>query len=201
MARANIARIHPDGSGEFIYLHFGEPLEYGTILLEHYQTDEHIQALLDMGNLSSIGPVIGEKVDFDKVAHSNALRHQQCLAYHRDRNEPWDDCKSRLFTGGLDQFHQDADDMSRWLYAHTPDGWAACRAEPDCRWSSIPDAVLADATARLDATKQGIQADLLDPEALDRLTSHIAAITGRPWQTPALRQLLADANGWSRTGP
>ena len=44
MARANIARIHPDGSGEFIYLHYGEPLEFGTILLEHYQTDEQVQA-------------------------------------------------------------------------------------------------------------------------------------------------------------
>ena len=66
MVLANIARIHTDRSGEFIYLHFGEPLEYGTILLEHYQTDEQVQALLDLGSLRSIGPITGEKVDSDK---------------------------------------------------------------------------------------------------------------------------------------
>ena len=123
MARANIARIHTDRSGEFIYLHYGEPLEYGTMLLEHYQTDEQVQALLDLGSLSSIGPVIGERSDFDTAVYSNALSPRQCLAYHRDRNQPWEHCRSRLFTGGLVGFRRATDTMAIWLYAHTPDGW------------------------------------------------------------------------------
>ena len=99
---------------------------------------------MNLGSLSSIGPVIGGKVDFNTALYSNALRPRQCLAYHRDRNEPWEHCRSRLFAGGLEGFRQ---------AAHTPDGWAASRAEPDSRRISIPDAVLADATARLDSTR------------------------------------------------
>ena len=191
MTRANISRITPDGSGEFIYLHFGEPLEYGTILLEHYQTEEQVQALLKLGNLSSIGPAIGERVNFGTAIYSNALKAVQCLSYHRDRNEPWERCQPRPFTGGLEGFRQAASGMVQWLYAHTPDGWAACRAESDSRWGSIPAAVLADATERLNLTREYIQAGHLDTSALERCVNHIAAITDRPWQPPALRQLLA----------
>ena len=65
MARANIAQIHPDGTGQFVYLHYGEPLEYGGILLEHYQTEAQILDLIQLGDLSSIGPVVGDRVDFN----------------------------------------------------------------------------------------------------------------------------------------
>ena len=137
--------------------------------------------MLNLGSLRSIGPVIGEKVDFDTALYSNALRPRQCLIYHRDRNEPREHCRSRLFAGGLEGFCQ---------AAHTSDGWAASRAEPDSRRISIPDAVLADATTRLDSTREDVQAGRLAPLDLVRLTHHIAAVTDRPWQMPALRQLL-----------
>lgn len=197
MARANIAQIHPDGTGRFVYLHYGDPLEYGGILLEHYQTEAQIRELLQLGDLSSIGPTVGVRVDFDTAVYPNAFHTIQCLAYHRDGNDPWEHCQPRQLTGGLEQFRQDADEMSRWLYAHTPDGWAACRGEPDSRWGSIPDAVLADATTRLNSIREGIQAGRTDKSALEWCVNYIATTTARPWQPPALRQ-LRPTNGSKR---
>ena len=193
MARANIARIRPDGSGDHIYLHYGEPLENATILLEHYQTEGQIQALLALGALSSIGPMIGERIDFYQVISCPTLRDAQCVAYHRDRSDPWLRCRPLPFTGGLDGFRQAASDMVQWLYAHTPDGWTACRAEPNSRWESIPNVVLAEAASQLDSIRANIRFGGLATSALGHRANQIAAITNRPWQPPALRQLLADA--------
>ena len=193
MARANIAQIHPDGTGRFIYLHYGEPLEYGPILLEHYQTEDQIRELLELGDLSSVGPIVGDRVDFDTAVYPNRFHLIQCLAYHRDRNDPWEYCQPRQLTGGLEQFRQDADKMRGWLYAHTPDGWAACRDQPDSRWGSIPDAILADAAARLNGIRENILSGRTDKSVLQSCIDYIATVTDRPWQPPALRQLLADA--------
>ena len=199
MSRANIARIHADGSGQFIYLHYGEPLEGGIVLLENYQTSEQIQHLLALGDLSSIGPIIGEQVDLETWVSPNSLSHTQCLAYHRDRNDSWEDCQPRQLSGGLDQFLQDSDIDSEWLYAHTPDGWTAWLHEPDSRWGSIPDAILADASERLARVRKCVQEGVLPPLALERLVEYIATTTARPWHTPALRQLLDQAISHGQT--
>ena len=198
MSRAHIVRIRPDGSGQFIYLHYGEPLEYGTILLEHYQTDAQVQSLIDLGDLSSIGPIIGEQVDFNAWVGPNSLNPTQCLAFHRDRNDPWERCRPRQLTGGLDQFLQESTIGAEWLYAYTPDGWASWLYEPHDRWGSIPDAILADISERLNRTLQGIQNGLPAPSALERLVEGIATKTDRPWQTPAIRQLLSEAANHGR---
>ena len=193
MARVNIAQIHPDSTGLFVYLHYGDPLEYAPILLENYQTEAQIRELLQLGDLSSVGPIVGDRVDFDTAVYPNRFHLIQCLAYHRDRNNPWEYCQPRQLTGGLEQFRQDADKMRGWLYAHTPDGWAACRAKSDSRWGSIPDAILADAVNRLNVIREDILAGRTDQSVLQSCVDYIATVTDRPWQTPALRQLLADA--------
>ena len=125
MARANIARIRPDGSGHFIYLHYGEPLEYGSILLDHYQDEAKIQALMDLGALSTLGPDIGQPVDFDTAVYSQSLREAQCLAYHRDWAEPWEDCQPKQLTGGLDEFRTD-----RAIRRAPPTGELPCPRTP-----------------------------------------------------------------------
>lgn len=196
MATANIAQINPDGTGQFIYLHYGEPLEYGSILLEYYQTEEQVRELLALGDMSSIGMVIGNKVDFNARVYENALRPAQCLAYHRDRNDPWEHCQPRELTGGLEQFREENEYWNDWLYGHTPDGWAVCLPDTDARWASIPDAVLADAKVRLDSIREAIRAGQLEPAALERRIKYITAATDRPWQPPAPRQLLHEAATW-----
>lgn len=69
-----------------IYCHWdGYPEGVGAILLEHYQNDEKIIELINLGSISSlhenIKPQNPEKHSFDN-------REPECtVAYHRDRGE------------------------------------------------------------------------------------------------------------------
>jgi hypothetical protein len=70
-----------------VYCHSDGYLKYnGRILLEHYQDPDKINQLLDLGDLSELGPEIGEKWNFNewpaKPGHENWTR-----AYGRDRGE------------------------------------------------------------------------------------------------------------------
>jgi len=62
-----------NGITKIIYCHWdGYPEHNGQLLMDHYNTPAAITALMELGDLSSLG----ESPD-------------QCSAYHRDRNEPW----------------------------------------------------------------------------------------------------------------
>jgi hypothetical protein len=49
--------------------------------LNHYNDQEKIEALLELGDLSKLGSMLGEKHDFD-----DSLK-DECTAYGRDRGE------------------------------------------------------------------------------------------------------------------
>lgn len=69
--RSTISIETPEGIRS-IYCHFDGSLEYvGSILKEHYNTPEKINALINLGSISSLGK------DLDST-----------VAYHRDRKEP-----------------------------------------------------------------------------------------------------------------
>jgi hypothetical protein len=56
-----------------IYCHWdGYPEHNGELLVNHYNTPAAITALMELGDLSSLGKTL-----------------DRCTAYHRDRNEPW----------------------------------------------------------------------------------------------------------------
>ncbi len=80
--RARIGIVEPDGSVTSIYTHWdGYPGHHGPILLNHYTTEEHVRALLALGDLSILAEDVGEKHDFD-------IRLEGvCTAYGRDRGE------------------------------------------------------------------------------------------------------------------
>lgn len=80
--RSTIAR-RTDTGIESIYCHWdGYPKYNGRILTEHYTTDEKIDALMALGNLSILGSELGIQRNFD-----TAELNGQCLAYGRDRGE------------------------------------------------------------------------------------------------------------------
>lgn len=80
--RATIARKNKDGSFDSIYTHWdGYPEHHAPILLEHYSAEEKVQALMDLGALSSLDVSIGEKHYFNDPPEG------QCNAYGRDRGE------------------------------------------------------------------------------------------------------------------
>jgi hypothetical protein len=82
--RSYIGIRNLDASVDYIYCHFdGYPSHNGEILTEHYKTPAKVKALMELGDLSVLGPEIGDKHDFNSETPSN-----WCRAYGRDRNEP-----------------------------------------------------------------------------------------------------------------
>lgn len=75
-----------DGSEvKAIYCHWDGYLSHnGRILLEHYQDKDKVEKLIALGDISSLGNEIGEKVDFDIQFEDE---DKQCIAYHRDRGD------------------------------------------------------------------------------------------------------------------
>ena len=64
--RSRIAKLNDDGSIRVIYCHSDGYLSYnGRILLEHYTDPAKVDALLDLGDISSLGEEIGEQHPFD----------------------------------------------------------------------------------------------------------------------------------------
>lgn len=82
--RSTIALEYADGTVDQIYCHWdGYLSNNGEILLKHYQDPFKVQQLMDLGDLSSLYPEIGEQHDFDDRAASEG----QCTFYGRDRGE------------------------------------------------------------------------------------------------------------------
>lgn len=83
--RSFIGKQNSDGSIEYIYCHYdGYPSNNGVILQEHYTSEEKVDALLGLGDLSSLGPELGEKQNF---GDRSTQKDEWCLAYGRDRND------------------------------------------------------------------------------------------------------------------
>lgn len=79
-----------------IYCHFdGYPEHNGKILVNNYNDEQKIDALIALGDLSSLGQEIGEKVDFNDRDATFAASRYQCVAYGRDRGET--DIEARTF--------------------------------------------------------------------------------------------------------
>jgi len=81
-----------------IYLHWdGYPSGAGRTLLDHWTNGGRILELLDLGDLSVLGKIIGEKHDFDRhmgvygedtyMTEHTPQGKGWCLAYGRDRGE------------------------------------------------------------------------------------------------------------------
>lgn len=80
--RSRIGILWLDDSVTSIYCHWdGYPEHNGVILKEHYSNADKLKQLMDLGNISVLGPEIGEKQDF------NAPTDGWCFAYGRDRDE------------------------------------------------------------------------------------------------------------------
>ena len=100
---------------DYIYCHFdGYPGGVGKILKKHYTDRRKINKLISMGDLSSLGKIIGRKVDFD----SFDTESDQCLFYHRDRGEPLE--KHNSFTEGF--FFQELEGVP-YIYLFMDNVW------------------------------------------------------------------------------
>lgn len=89
---SSIAIERHDGTVAQITSHWdGYYSHVGRILLESYSTAERLEELIALGNLSSLGPELGEPHAFDWHCQDpeayERLGHVWCTAYGRDRGE------------------------------------------------------------------------------------------------------------------
>ena len=93
--RSTIALEFADGTVEQVYCHWDGYLEHnGRILQEHYSDPFKLRDLIDMGDLSSLGPNIGTAHPFsphgskeDEALYEAAKEAGACTFYARDRGE------------------------------------------------------------------------------------------------------------------
>jgi hypothetical protein len=93
--RSTIALEFADGTVEQVYCHWDGYLSHnGRILAEHYSDPFKLRDLIDLGDLSSLRPEIGNQHAFsqfelraEEVAGYKLLTENMCTFYGRDRNE------------------------------------------------------------------------------------------------------------------
>ncbi len=93
--RSTIALEYADGTVGQVYCHWDGYLAHnGQILLKHYSNPFVLRALLDLGDISSLGENIGEEHPFsphasaaDKAAYDLAMEGGATTFYGRDRGE------------------------------------------------------------------------------------------------------------------
>jgi hypothetical protein len=143
--RSKIGIMSLDNTLKGIYCHYdGYPEHAGKILINHYNSEELANKLMDLGNLSDIKPEIGEKHPFD--CHTagrtpfeyDARWGNHCTAYGRDREEPDSDAKHY---SSMEEFERD-DMWEEWMYVwHPVDREWKCKCIPrgDGAWTSVKD--------------------------------------------------------------
>jgi hypothetical protein len=94
--RSTIALEYADGTVDQVYCHWDGYLEHnGQILQDNYTDPFKLRDLIDLGDISSLGPNIGEKHDFEIAAKygtpeyeaASEAKRQVCTFYMRDRGE------------------------------------------------------------------------------------------------------------------
>jgi hypothetical protein len=116
--RSLIGKLNSDKTTvDYIYCHWDGHIDNnGRILHEHYNTLEKVDALLALGDLSSLGNEIGEKHDFD--FHLSKPGEDWCTAYGRDRGETGVSWKTATF-----ERYPTSNWTTDYQYLFTDEGW------------------------------------------------------------------------------
>lgn len=115
-----------DGSYITSYCHWDGYLSHnGKILLDNYNTNEKVKELVELGDLSILGSVIGEKTEFDVKVKG------QCTAYRRDRGECWNEVKPLLSINYLNLVSYLSKSDEEYLYIWQEGEWYYCKTNSD----------------------------------------------------------------------
>lgn len=115
--RSAIGIVNSDNTITAIYCHWaGNPAHNGKILVNHYSDETKVRELISIGDLSSLGEVVGEKTDFDTP------KKGQCIYYGRDRGDAGVDCKQFPSLSSVKSFY----DASDYFYIFEDGEWT-CR--------------------------------------------------------------------------
>jgi hypothetical protein len=142
--RSTIALEFADGTVEQVYCHWDGYLDHnGAILAEHYSDPFKLRDLIDLGDLSSLRPNIGEKHAFsqfelraEEVAGYKLLTENMCTFYTRDRGE---DCPARKYKNTDEYF--DCSQQEEYDYILRTDGvWYVRCYTTDGKWLTMAEA-------------------------------------------------------------
>jgi len=138
--RSTMAMRKPDGGFIATYCHWdGYPRNNGKILNEHYDSDEKVQDLLALGDLSSLRPEVGEKHRFpgDHEVCSTAAWRQLydnwTTAYHRDRGEEWSTVAPQHFKDAKEWVDSMSESWCEWAYMWDGEQWLVHKITQDVR--------------------------------------------------------------------
>jgi len=124
MATRSSISIHENGIIKSIYCHFDGYLSHnGNILLNHYNTKEKVEELVNLGDLSILGAIIGEKHDFNESSSGLPFELKPCYFYGRDRNDKWNTVQPREY---LSYFEYFSDEEQEYNYLFTDNEWYLC---------------------------------------------------------------------------
>ena len=128
--RSLIAKATEHGF-EAIYCHHdGYPEHHGPILTQHYATEEAVNALLELGDLSALGPRLGQAQDFCKRDPSS----DSWLAYGRDRGDK--DAGMRGFATEEELLASAEKRWAQFVYLFRDGRWF-CRKVGEAGWQTL----------------------------------------------------------------
>ena len=107
------------------------PYGVGSVLFEHYPSAPRVRELVNQGNVTSLGPEIGSKVDPDHYLKNHGYE-QQALFFARDWELPLSENAPVRFAtrGEFAAYLSDTD--ARYAYLYTlEDGWLVGRVGAD----------------------------------------------------------------------
>lgn len=141
--RSRIGIENADGTVTSVSCHWDGYLSHvGNILHTSYQTEEKIQELMGLGNLSSLGEDIGERHPFDNPYQWGTVEHEalerQCTFYGRDRGEANTD--ARVCTN-LEVY---AKLRTEYTYLWKDGKWLVLGNDADRPWLSLEEAIRMD---------------------------------------------------------
>ena len=118
--RSFIGRINPDNSVTTIYCHWdGYPEHQFPVLYYSYSNEEKLTSLLELGSISSLAE---NPAPPEYRKHSfNSPVPDVTLAYHRDRGDPWGECKPETYPS-LEDLLSECDDNFWIEYYYIFDG-------------------------------------------------------------------------------
>lgn len=108
--RSLIGKANENGSITYIYCHFdGYPSHNGFILKNYYDTEEKVDRLLELGNLSSLGETL-----------------EACVAYSRDRGETGQEAE---VVRNLETYLEDYNDGIDFFYVFQQGEWVCYNSD------------------------------------------------------------------------
>ena len=131
--RSNIGIVNEDDSITAIYVHWdGYPEYVGKMLLNHYNNDDIVNGLMDLGNLSILSESLHSTTGINRYSTNNrhTFNNPQdgvCVAYGRDRGETGSDSRTFEDLGEYENFGSGVDyqylfEDGKWMYRNTYEG-------------------------------------------------------------------------------